>query len=366
MVPARNRERKCSTCKHYQASPLWRKGWCRNPLLYDRNTNHLVEADTLACNRTFIDYWEPLDTSRLAKNGHDGEQTTKPRIAPSVPLEQVDRKGNRRMVGENTPATGMPVARNSGASKSKAEVPPKQVLTLDATRRRSPLAAFTEDDDLLDEDMQWPADPNATQQIEEIEGPDSLQHPATTRQPASRTRKKPRATRTASVLSRPLPFVRVPLWIALMLLAVIAIGAGSYLLLLRPRLGTNTPIVAAGPSVTVPAATATGFGDPTATAPPQPTTQASAVATPQLPPPDTIGVNGYVQVSSASGLVVRSDPTTSGKRITVLPNGTKARVIEGPQEANGYTWWKITGFNPQDPELAGWCAQTFLKPTTAP
>jgi hypothetical protein len=365
LIPARNRERKCSTCKHYQASPLWRKGWCRN-LLYDRNTNHLVEADTLACNRTFIDYWEPLDTSRLA-NGAAGEQTsTKPRIAPSVPLEQVDRKGNRRMVGENTPATGMPAARNTAGRPGRAgEVPPRQVLTLDAQRKRSPLAAFTEQDDLLDEDVQWPADPKATQQIEEITGPQPAQRPATTGQPASRTTKKPRPPRAPSVWTRPLPIVRAPLWMALALLAVLAIAGGSFLVL-RSRIAPGQPTVASRPSVTVPAATATGFGDPTATVPPQPTTQATAVPTVQLPPEGTIGVNGYVQVSSASGLVVRAEPSISGARVTVMPNGTKAKVIDGPVEANGYTWWKVTGFNAQNPALEGWCAQTFLRPTSPP
>lgn len=367
MIPARNRERKCSTCKHYQASPLWRKGWCRNPLLYDRNTNHLVEADTLACNRTFIDYWEPLDNSRVA-NGANRETTiTKPRIAPSVPLEQVDRRGNRKMAGDSTPATGYPVAGRRPGQSRDAEVPPKQVLTLDATRRRSPLAAFTEqDEDLLEEDVQWPNDPKATQQIEEVIGPEGIQHPATKRQSATRKgrQQRPRGAAT-TVLSRPLPFVGAPLWVALLLLAIVAIGVGSFLLL-RPRLGLNNPGAVPRASVTIPAATATGFGDPTATVPPQPTSAVTPVPTLVLPPAGTIGINGYVQVSSANGLVVRSDATTSASRVTVLPNGTKALVIDGPREANGYTWWKLTQFNPQNPEQSGWSAQNFLKATTPP
>src|SRR5437667_260869 len=105
MIPAKNRDRKCSTCRHYQPSPLWRKGWCRNPLLYDRNTNHLVEADSLACNRTFIDYWEPI-TGPMQQVGPQA-RTNKPRIAPSIPMNTTDAKGNRGVVTGNTPATGM-------------------------------------------------------------------------------------------------------------------------------------------------------------------------------------------------------------------------------------------------------------------
>ena len=36
-------ERKCSTCKFYEPAPIWRKGWCRNPLLYAPQQSHLVE-----------------------------------------------------------------------------------------------------------------------------------------------------------------------------------------------------------------------------------------------------------------------------------------------------------------------------------
>jgi hypothetical protein len=364
LIPARNRERKCSTCKHYQASPLWRKGWCRNPLLYDRNTNHLVEADSLACNRTFIDYWEPLDTSRVAAAAA-GEQTTKPRIAASVPLEQVDRKGNRRMVGENTPATGMPVAR-SRASKAAdpVEAPPKQVLTLDATRKRSPLSIFTEQDDLLEEDSQWPNDPKVTQQIEEVVGPDSGHDAQNGRRTARSTNKKPRAPRRPTIWTMPLPYVRAPLWMALLVLAVIAIGVGGFLVI-RSRSGLGTPKVVAQASVTVPLPTATGFGDPTATTPPQPTSAVTVAPTVAVPP-GAIGKDVWIQVNSAQGLVVRTAPTRSGSRITGLANGTKALVVDGPKQADGYTWWQITRFNPQNPDLTGWSVQDFMQPTTAP
>ena len=34
--------RKCGSCKHYEPAPIWRKGWCRNPLLYSPQQSHLV------------------------------------------------------------------------------------------------------------------------------------------------------------------------------------------------------------------------------------------------------------------------------------------------------------------------------------
>jgi hypothetical protein len=55
--------RRCSTCRHFQPAPLWRKGWCRNPLLYAPHQNHLVDERDLDCNRQFGDYWEPLEAA---------------------------------------------------------------------------------------------------------------------------------------------------------------------------------------------------------------------------------------------------------------------------------------------------------------
>ena len=54
-------EHKCSTCKHYESAPMWKKGWCRNPLLYSPQQSHLVGEDDLDCNRGMGSYWEAID-----------------------------------------------------------------------------------------------------------------------------------------------------------------------------------------------------------------------------------------------------------------------------------------------------------------
>ena len=90
MSTSKQRDRKCATCRHYQPSPLWRKGWCRNPLLFDPSTNHLVEADSLSCQRAFIDYWEARaekDTPVMGPTAATADAPlTRPRVAPSIPL----------------------------------------------------------------------------------------------------------------------------------------------------------------------------------------------------------------------------------------------------------------------------------------
>src|SRR5436190_22975480 len=86
MSSAKPSERKCANCRFYEQSPLWRRGWCRNPLLYDPQTNHLVEADTLACSRTFIDYWEAREPGQKGARTEAGPDSPVVRRAPSIPL----------------------------------------------------------------------------------------------------------------------------------------------------------------------------------------------------------------------------------------------------------------------------------------
>src|SRR5918911_1435561 len=54
-------DKRCSTCKYYEPAPIWRKGWCRNPLLYSPQQSHLVGEDDLDCDRGMGNYWEPID-----------------------------------------------------------------------------------------------------------------------------------------------------------------------------------------------------------------------------------------------------------------------------------------------------------------
>jgi hypothetical protein len=136
--------------------------------------------------------------------------------------------------------------------------------------------------------------------------------------------------------------------------------AGSAYLLMRPS-GKN-PAIVPPTTATAPLPTPTGFGDATATV-------GGIVVSPTVavPPSNIIGVNGWVQVANTGrGLVVRANPSKSGARLTVIPDGTKARVIDGPKAADGITWWKVDSYNSKDPSASGWCASTYLTPTSAP
>jgi len=53
--------RKCVNCRHYEPSPIWRSGWCRNPRLYTPQESHLVSQDGMECAHRVGNYWEPIE-----------------------------------------------------------------------------------------------------------------------------------------------------------------------------------------------------------------------------------------------------------------------------------------------------------------
>jgi hypothetical protein len=55
-------------------------------------------------------------------------------------------------------------------------------------------------------------------------------------------------------------------------------------------------------------------------------------------------------------LSVREQPTQQANRTICVADGTTAIVQEGPAEAEGFTWWRITGDG-----FGGWAAGTWLR-----
>jgi len=69
-----------------------------------------------------------------------------------------------------------------------------------------------------------------------------------------------------------------------------------------------------------------------------------------------------VVVGLAEGdcLNVRDTPSTKGKQIICVPQGTKAIIQDGPQQGENYTWWKLSGAQ-GDVGFAGWAADKWLR-----
>ncbi len=116
-----------------------------------------------------------------------------------------------------------------------------------------------------------------------------------------------------------------------------------------------------------------GFAPADLTMIPAPTHTPAATATPTPDPlltPTfdgiTIVVNGYVQISGTGGdgLRIRSAPGLDSETEFRGEESEVFRVTDGPQEADGYTWWRLVAS--YDETRAGWAAADFLAVVPSP
>ena len=343
MSTSKQRDRKCATCRHYQPSPLWRKGWCRNPLLFDQNTNHLVEADSLACQRAFIDYWEaraPRDTPAMGPTARTADAPlTRPRVAPSIPLVP-------------TGPGGQPLRATRAATAEALTPREKPPLTLvrpgeDAGRGGpGPSEAAPADGDLGP-----PDGGDVTQPLPLVEA-----DPAASTAPTA-------AIRIQGVTPPPVPAATSRGQIR----GILAAGVGLALLLLlavwvprlNPQLGFPG-LVAHTPVPTVAPTLAALLPPPSATPTPEPPAIAPAPTPPPPPPPPQLAVGGTAQVSNTDGapLRIRQTPSLQGRILARVPEGARLQLKSGPREAGSSKWWEVTGFDTKG--TTGWCIDTYL------
>ena len=86
----------------------------------------------------------------------------------------------------------------------------------------------------------------------------------------------------------------------------------------------------------------------------------TATPKPESTPAETeikIGVEVKVIGTGAEGLSFRSGPGVNDARLKTVYDGEVFTVLEGPEEASGYRWWRL-----QDEEgTAGWGVHTWLE-----
>ncbi len=110
-----------------------------------------------------------------------------------------------------------------------------------------------------------------------------------------------------------------------------------------PPTPTPTPIPV--PNL-IPTPTPTVTPTPTPLPTPTPTPTATPTPVPVMAP------GGYARVE-AETLNVRAAPGVQNERVGVLLQGQVVALLEGPQEADGYRWWRVRGPN----DLVGWAAE---------
>lgn len=316
-------QRRCSTCRHFQPAPLWRKGWCRNPLLYAAHQNHLVDERELDCDRQFGDYWEAIDSADGLVSPERVEAVDSPAEPPIAPV-------------------------TSAAPPLTRSEPPVRVR---------PMAEA-----LIDDNEVEPAPPLA----------------ASARVSTAAPRSSPRGL--AAFGQRPdLMRLALPLGlIALLLVGYVAwVGWLSRTAAITPtQVASNTG--GAGPVATQPAVAVTIVPEPVPTKPvsPPPTTVIStsvpvvaptpapasgSAPPPPAPPASATGLRpggaAVVDTSPANDrLRLRREPGRNGVEVRLINHGQRLTVLDGPREVDGLSWWRV-----QYGSDTGWVAGSFIK-----
>lgn len=124
------------------------------------------------------------------------------------------------------------------------------------------------------------------------------------------------------------------------------------------------PTIAVTPTFTrsIPTATFTPADTPTPAAP---------TDTPQPPTPTVaaqITIGGWVKVTGTgdAGLSFRAGPGPENVRLKIVTDGAVLKVLDGPREDSGYTWWRLEEHVNGQAGVIGWAIDEYLAPTSAP
>ena len=155
--------------------------------------------------------------------------------------------------------------------------------------------------------------------------------------------------------------VTLPPWalLAIFIGIVILLCIGLVLIINAIRgddedLGTPSPT---DPSEVEPSATVS-LNTPTAEITPTATVVLTVGTPPATTPPTEIRPGALVVVTGTggAGLRLRAEATTGSDMVTVVKEGTVLTVLDGPEEADNYQWWKVR--TPEGEE--GWGAASWL------
>ncbi len=290
-------ERKCGNCKHFEPAPMWKRGWCRNTLLFAQHQSHLVGEDDLDCNRGMGSYWEEIGS------------------------ESVDVDPVMRFARPSSP---------DPATVGRFSRPPQRTIAPASTHpRRGPEPIRVRRDGV---------DP-----VERSRG----RAAAAPAQPAAPTGDYSAPQEPYSwgeYLRRSYPVIGVILLL------------GAFWVWSARQLSTTAPPT---PTAVLVAPTAAPAGSlavitPTAVVVAAPAPVPSALP---VPPPGVIapGARVVVQTPGGAGANIRDRPTTTGTIVTARDDGTALTITGASQAADGYTWWPVQGDG-----FGGWVAESLI------
>lgn len=308
--------RRCGTCKHFEQAPIFRKGWCRNPLLYSPQQSHLVSDEDLDCERGMGNYWEPSDDYVMTHTRAFSDRTA----SREAPDDDATTAGDSAQLRSSR---GVPIYPVSGSSGYGSEPPPPA--------GSDPGGGWGGDDrnqfGYYEEERYW------TDYLRIV----------------------------LPLLGVILLVVVLWFWIANALddddddNGDIAGDATSTETI--PTVGDDTSPTEPAAGTEAPPGTAEA---PTPTSPPDNGGEEPAGTEPPANGGEPTGLyNGAIAEianTGGTGVNVRADATTSAEILNVYLDGTQVEIIGDPVEAEGFTWWPITG----EAVEMGWIVQEYL------
>lgn len=298
--------RNCASCRFYERSSIARMGWCRHPELYAPNLNHLVSADDLDCDRGTGDFWESREVNETTSGASNSSANSSTfHIHMTSTGSQVFPVSGSSGYSDDPPP--VPGGGNSGGGPSWGNGDrdynyyEEERYWTDYLRIAAPVLGVILLVVLL---WFWIAS-----FLDDDDDPNDVAS-------GTATTSLPTFSDTAESTE----------------------GDGTHV---SPP-GTTTPPAengGAGPTATVP-------DDDSPTEPGEGNGEAGIY----------LGATVEIANTDGAGVNVRSEPTTGSEVLTVFLDGTQVQVIDGPVEAEEFTWWQITGNEVE----AGWIVSDYL------
>jgi len=135
----------------------------------------------------------------------------------------------------------------------------------------------------------------------------------------------------------------------LLLLFAVAFWWVARTIFLPPQ-ATPTPSAMGTPGIMRTPALAAPAAEMVSTVTPSPTSTPAAKI--------TVGQMVRVSGTEQEGIRFRTGPGLSYITLDILKEGTKLKVLEGPEEGDGYLWWRLVA----EDGTVGWAAQDWLRP----
>ncbi len=157
--------------------------------------------------------------------------------------------------------------------------------------------------------------------------------------------------------------VTLPPWALLTILVaiIILLCVGLVLIIKAIRNGGDeeTPVPSTAFTAEVAPSATTSLLELTDGEPPTATVVLPVSTPPVTALPTQIRPGALVVVTNTKPdqLALRESPTKSAAVVVWAPDDTVLTVLEGPQQADGYTWWKVRTI---DGEEEGWAAADWL------